>query len=174
MIDNNICFVMSMMCFNTLYNCCVAVLGQYIYRYFLENYPNDDSRVWINITSLESHIYESNQGSCVQNTTAENTTSAAEAWAQKRSADLIFQSTLWRAFPVIIVTYLFGLYASRLNRRLVLFLSLFGGTLHVVICQVIIYKDLPEYWWYISAFIVGIAGGTNIVGSYVDHSSYIE
>ncbi|CAF0951285.1 unnamed protein product [Adineta ricciae] len=164
MIDNNTCFVMSMMCFHTLCNCCLAILGQYIYQYFLANYPNDDSRAWINITSLTSHIYESNQGTCMQNTTAENTTSAAEVWAQKRSADLIFQSTLWRAFPVIIVTYLFGLYASRLNRRLVLFLSLFGGALHVVICQAIIYRDLPEYWWYIASFIVGIAGGTNVVG----------
>ncbi|CAF1497661.1 unnamed protein product [Rotaria sordida] len=84
--------------------------------------------------------------------------------SQQQSADLIFQATLWRAFPVIIITYLFGLYTSQLNRRLILILSIIGNALHGIIYQAIIYKNLAEYWWYISAFIAGLAGGTNILG----------
>ncbi|CAF4894331.1 unnamed protein product, partial [Rotaria sp. Silwood1] len=117
----------------------------------------------INNLSLKIDTYESNQEQCTKNT-KNISNNSAETWAQQRSADLIFRATLWRAFPVIIVTYLFGLYASQLNRQLVLILSLFGNIIHVIIYQAIIYKNLAEYWWYIAAFIVGLAGGTNILG----------
>ncbi|UJR14444.1 hypothetical protein I4U23_001441 [Adineta vaga] len=164
MIATNTYFVVSMICFQTLYNCCLSIVGQYIYQFFLKNYPNDDdSPKWTNITSLMIYFYESNQETCEQNTTTNTSANAAEVWAQQRSADLIFQSTLWRAFPVIVITYLFGLYASQLNRRLILFLSLFGNGIHVVIYQAIVYKNLPEYWWYISAFVAGFSGGTNVL-----------
>ncbi len=43
--------------------------------------------------------------------------------------------------------------------------------MHVVIYQAIIDKNLAEYWWYISAFIAGLAGGTNVIGEYRDDPS---
>jgi ABC-type uncharacterized transport system permease subunit len=48
----------------------------------------------------------------------------------------------------------------------VLLVSIFGNAMHVGIYQAIIYKNLAIYWWYISAFTAGLAGGTNVIGSY--------
>jgi hypothetical protein len=164
MFDNNISFIVSIQCLQTLYNCILSVVGQYIYGYFLQNYPIS-YRNWTNISSVSSSIdsFGLDQEQCTQNTT-DLSNNSAQAWAQQHSADLIFQTTLWRAFPVIIITYLFGLYASQLNRRLILILSIFGNGIHVGIYLAIIYKNLPEYWWYVSAFIAGLAGGTNVLG----------
>lgn len=165
MVQTANCFVVSLVCLQALYNCCLSVVGQYIYKYFLESYPHDGPHNSTNISTIVSETFRSDRNTCASD--ASNTSSsAAELWAQQRSADLLFQATLWRAFPVVVVTYLFGLYASRLNRRAVLFLSLLGNTAHVVIYQAIIYEHLPEYWWYISSFIAGFSGGTNVLGLY--------
>ncbi|CAF1522517.1 unnamed protein product, partial [Rotaria sordida] len=146
--DSNSYFILIIICLQTLYNCILAIIGQYIYGYFLRTYY-DMYQNWtiIKNSSLKIDIFELNREQ-----------------SQQQSADLIFQATLWRAFPVIIITYLFGLYTSQLNRRLILILSIIGNALHVIIYQAIIYKNLAEYWWYISAFIAGLAGGTNILG----------
>ncbi|CAF4320829.1 unnamed protein product, partial [Rotaria sordida] len=159
-------FILIIICLQTLYNCILAIIGQYIYGYFLRTYY-DMYQNWtiINNSSLKIDIFELNREQCIENTT-DISNGSAQIWAQQQSADLIFQATLWRAFPVIIITYLFGLYTSQLNRRLILILSIIGNALHVIIYQAIIYKNLGEYWWYISAFIAGLAGGTNILGYY--------
>ncbi|CAF1424174.1 unnamed protein product [Rotaria sp. Silwood1] len=164
MIDSNSYFIVTIFCLQTLYNCILAVIGQYIYGYFLQTYP-DMYQNWtiINNLSLNINMLEYNREQCIENMT-DISNSSAQIWAQQHSADLIFRATLWRAFPVIIVTYLFGLCASQLNRQLVLIFSLIGNAIHVIIYQAIIYKNLAEYWWYISAFIAGLAGGTNILG----------
>ncbi|CAF0849540.1 unnamed protein product [Adineta steineri] len=160
MADINSYFIVSMICLQTLYNCALSICGQYIYQYYLKTYPAHN---WTNTSSFTINLYESVQETCAQNTT-DVSNNSAEIWAQQRSADLIFQTTLWRAFPVIIITYLYGLYASRLNQKLVLLLSIIGNAIHVIIYQAIVYENLPEYWWYISAFIAGLAGGTNVLG----------
>ncbi|CAF4178992.1 unnamed protein product [Rotaria sp. Silwood2] len=162
--NSNNYFIVTIFCLQTLYNCILAVIGQCIYGFFLQTYP-DTYQNWtiINNLSLKIDTFELNRDQCTENTT-DISNNSAQIWAQQHSADLIFRATLWRAFPVIIVTYLFGLYASQLNRRLVLILSVFVNAIHVIIYQVIIYKNLAEYWWYISAFIAGLGGGTNILG----------
>jgi hypothetical protein len=163
MIDNNNYFIVTILCLQTIYNCILSIIGQYIYRYFLKNYPNNVPQNGTNITFWMSESFQSNEDKCAENST-DNSTNAAQVWAQEHSADLIFQATLWRAFPVIIITYLFGLYASYFNRRLILLISIIGNTIHVIIYQAIIYKNLALYWWYIAAFIAGSAGGTNLLG----------
>ncbi|CAF3841795.1 unnamed protein product [Rotaria sordida] len=164
MSDSNSYFIVIIICLQTLYTCILSIIGQYIYGYFLRTYY-DMYQNWtiINNSSLKIDIFELNREQCIENTT-DISNSSAQTWAQQQSADLIFQATLWRAFPIIIITYLFGLYASQLNRRLVLILSIIGNAIHVIIYQAIIYKNLAEYWWYISAFIVGLSGGPNILG----------
>ncbi|CAF3101257.1 unnamed protein product [Rotaria socialis] len=165
MIDCNSYFIITILCLQTLYNCIVSIIGQYIYGFFLRTY-DDIPLNWTIITddvSVTIKMFKLNQEQCVENTT-DLSNSSAQAWAQQQSADLVFRATLWRAFPVIVITYLFGLYASRLNRRLVLIFSILGNSIHVLIYQAIIYKNLAEYWWYVAAFIAGLAGGTNILG----------
>ena len=160
--DSNRCFIVGILCLQTLYNCIVSVIGQYIYGYFLEIYP-DSTHNRTDVSLPIGLLAQSEQ--CSTNAT-ETTNNSAQAWAQQRSADLIFRLTLCRAFPVIVVTYVFGLYASQLNQRLVLLASIFGNAIHVVIYQGIIYGYLAEYWWYVSAFIAGCAGGTNVLSQY--------
>lgn len=171
MFNSNDYFILILSCLQTIYNCIVAVIGQYIYGYFLKNYP-DKSVNWTVITnsSLYIEMFYSNREQCIENTT-DTSNNSVETWAQQQSADLIFKMTLWRAFPVIIVTYFFGLYASRLNRQLVLIFSIIGNSMHVLIYQAIIYENLPEYWWYAAACIAGLAGGTNIIGYYKYHKT---
>ena len=156
--DSNRCFIVGILCLQTLYNCIVSIIGQYIYGYFLEIYPDSPHN--------RSHISLVEQSEQCSTNATETTNNSAQAWAQQRSADLIFRLTLCRAFPVIVVTYVFGLYASQLNRRIVLFVSILGNAIHVVIYQGIIYRYLAEYWWYVSAFIAGCAGGTNVLSEY--------
>jgi hypothetical protein len=151
--NSNNYFIVTILCLQTIYNCIVSIVGQYIYGFFLQTYPDNFPKNGTNIS------LELNEDKCT-----DNLNNSAQAWAQQRSADLIFQATLWRAFPVIIITYLFGLYASKLNRRFVLLISIFGNSIHVIVYQAIIYKHLAEYWWYISAFIAGLSGGTNVLG----------
>jgi hypothetical protein len=162
MIDNNSYFILIILCLQTIYNCIVSIIGQYIYGFFLKTYP-DIPQNGTNISLFAIDSFGLSEEKCTGNTT-DNSTNPAQAWAQEHSADLIFRTTLWRAFPVIIITYLFGLFAARLNRRLVLLLSIFGNAIHVLIYQAIIYKSLAEYWWCIAAFIAGLSGGTNLLG----------
>ena len=152
---NNNSFIVITLCLQTVYNCIVSITGQYIYGFFLRTYPD-------NFPSNKSNgsLWLDEEASCTENTS----NNSAQIWAQQNSADLIFKATLWRAFPVIVTTYLYGLYASYLNRRLILFISLVGNAAHVIIYQAIIYRNLAVYWWYISAFIAGLAGGTNVLG----------
>jgi hypothetical protein len=163
MTNNNNYFIVAILCLQTIYNCILSIVGQYIYGYYLKTYPDNNPSNGTNISFFISENFQLNEETCAANT-SNNSNNSAQLWAQERSADLIFQATLWRAFPVIIITYLFGLYASYLNRRLILLISLLGNGIHVIIYQAIIYKNLAEYWWYISSFIAGLAGGTNVLG----------
>lgn len=162
MTRKNHCFIVIILCLQTIYNCIVSIIGQYIYAYFLKTYPDVNPPNSSNVTLWVREDFQLNEETCLQDNTS-NPNNSAQIWAQQHSADLIFRMTLWRAFPVIIMTYLFGLYASYLNRRLILFLSIIGNAIHVVIYQAIIYKNLALYWWYIAAFIAGFAGGTNVL-----------
>ena len=160
-------FVVTILCLQTLYNCIVSIIGQYIYGYFLQTYPdgstNGTNGSYLSISYDFTDSRQLHHEQCAANKTG-LTNNSSEDWAQQHSADLLFRMTLWRAFPVIVSTYLFGVYSSRLNRRLVLLVSIFGNAMHVVIYQGIIYGHLAEYWWYVSAFTAGLAGGTNVIG----------
>jgi hypothetical protein len=161
MVISNNYFIVTILCLHTIYNCTLSIVGQYIYQFFLRTYPNIPSENGTNISLFTSDNFELNEGQC-----RNSSSTSAQDWAQQRSADLIFRTTLWRAFPLIIITYLFGLYGPYLNRRIILLLSILGNAIHVIIYQAIIYKNLAEYWWYISAFVAGLSGGTNVLGLY--------
>ena len=169
MFDRKSFFIVSVLSLQTVYSCIMSTIGQFIYGSYLQTYPNDTQNRTIH--TIDSFKQTDKESQCASNTT----TSAAQEWAQQQSAQLLFEMTLWRAFPVIIVTYLFGLYAFRLNRRIVLVLSIFGNGLHVVIYQGIMYRYLAgSWWWYSSAFIAGLSGGTNIISKAPYHHVCIE
>jgi hypothetical protein len=56
------------------------------------------------------------------------------------------------------------LYTSKLGKRVVLLLPIIGSTGQIVIWLAIIYFHLPEFWWYIAAFIIGLSGSSGIFG----------
>jgi hypothetical protein len=165
MVDHNSYFIVIIICLQTIYNCILSVVGQYIYGYYLETYPDILPQNGTNISFFTTYRFALNEEKCTDNTT-NNSDNSAQFWAQERSAELIFRTTLWKAFPLIVITYLFGLHASLLNRRLILLFSLCGNIIHTIICQAIIYMHLAEYWWCVAAFIAGLSGAPNLLGWY--------
>ena len=158
-------FIVSILCLQTVFNCIVSVFGQYIYQYYLEIYSNHSQ----NGTHFYHWKEKHEEVQCLTANQSEGgVNNSAEIWAQEQSADLSYRMTLWRSFPVVITTYLFGVYARKMNRRLALCVSIFGNTLHALIYQAIIYRYLSGYWWYISPLIAGLSGGTNVISKWAD------
>jgi hypothetical protein len=152
------------LCLQTLINCLNSTIGQYIYAFYLHTYPNSSNYTITNAYhSFETLIIINNKSNeCVKNNiSADND---AELWAQQRSADLFFRTNLISSCPVIIMTYILGLYTSKLGNRFVLLLPMIGGTIQYAIWLAIIYFYLSEFWWYIAAFIIGLSGSGGVLG----------
>jgi len=98
---------------------------------------------------------------CVQSDVSPD--SDAQLWAQQRSADLFFRINLMSSCPVIIMTYVLGLYTSKLGKRFVILLPMAGATSQFAIWLAIIYFHLSQFWWYIAAFIVGLSGSSGVL-----------
>jgi MFS family permease len=148
----------------TLSTCIIFTLGQYIYAFYLQTYPfpsNELSNSTVATVSSYLHKIKTNSPEkCSKGNISLDST--AQAWAQQRSADLFFWTNLWSCGPIIIMTYILGLYTPKLGRRFVLLLPMIGTTVQLSIWLSIIYYHLPEYWWYIAAFIVGLSGSDNV------------
>jgi hypothetical protein len=113
--------------------------------------------------TISSYLHEINYTTshkCTKNGIAMNNN--AQAWAQQRSADLFFWTNAWGCCPIIVMTYILGIYTPKLGRRFVLILPMIGIAIQLTIWLSIIYFHLPESWWYIAAFIVGLSGSDNI------------
>ncbi|CAF1177872.1 unnamed protein product [Adineta steineri] len=142
----------------TLCTCIVFTLGQYIYTFYLEIYTLSPHPIQ-NSTFLNKTVNNS-LGKCIKTGISGN--NIAQAWAQQRSADLFFWANLWSCCPIIIMTYILGLYTPKLGRRFVLMLPMIGNATQLIIWLSIIYFHLPEYWWYVAAFIAGLSGSDNV------------
>jgi MFS family permease len=144
----------------TLCTCVISTIGQYIYAFYLQAYyfPSNGTE---NSTTLSSFYSVKNLTTCTQGDVSPD--NDAQAWAQQRSADLFFWTNLFSACPVIVTTYLLGLYTSKLGRRLVLILPMLGTAGQFGIWLSIIYFRLPEYWWYIAAVIIGLSGSNGVL-----------
>lgn len=140
----------------TLSTCIIFTLGQYIYSYYLELYPHYSNAT--NITLRQSQKTFSDK--CVKNN--QSLDSIAQAWAQQKSADLFFWTNFWSCAPIIIMTYILGIHTPRLGRRFVLLLPMFGTAIQLTIWLAIIYYHLPEHWWFVAAFLVGLSGSDNV------------
>jgi hypothetical protein len=145
----------------TLYNCLSLTIGQYIYAYYLQTYPNSSNYTVTSIyNSFESSPNETNR--CAQNHNSSD--GDARLWAQEQSASLFFWINLLSSCPLIVMTYILGLYTSKLGKRFILLLPMSGSAIQIIIWLAIIYFDLPYGWWFIAAIIIGLSGSSGILG----------
>ena len=148
----------------TLCTCIIYTLGQYIYTYYLHTYPYSSNGIKNSTTvTLPPYLHKIHNNSGEKCTKSNiSVDSYAQAWAQQRSADLFFWTNVYSCIPIIIMTYILGLHTPKLGRRFVLILPMLGTAVQVSIWLCIIYMNLPEHWWYIAAFIVGLSGSDNV------------
>ena len=111
----------------TLSTCVTSTIGQYIYAYYLDLYPTLPNST-ANFTTISSgdflRKFNEETSQCSQGVRSPNAN--AQAWAQEKSADLFFWTNLFSSCPVIVMTYLLGLYTPKLGRRFVLILPMLG------------------------------------------------
>jgi MFS family permease len=156
----------------TLCTCVISTIGQYIYAYYLGTYPippNSTSN-WTTISPFVSYNFLKNfndETKKCQNGDLFPDDDVQE-WAQQRSADLFFWTNLYTSCPLIIVTYILGLYTPKLGHRFVLILPMIGTLIQFAIWLAIIYFHLPEYWWYIAAVIIGLSGSSSVLSMNID------
>jgi PCFT/HCP family folate transporter-like MFS transporter 1/3 len=148
----------------TLSNCLVSTIGQYVYAFYLQTYPIPSNDTTTSTVSSFDFLKSVNEdvNTCPQSDISPN--KDAQAWAQQRSADLFFWINLMSSCPVIIMTYLLGLYIPKLGKRFVLILPMVGVTSQLIIWLSIIYFHLPEFWWYIAAVLIGLSGSGGVLG----------
>ena len=149
----------------TLCTCVIYTLGQYIYAFYLHSSPVSLNGSQLHSTNTSAALTLSVKDNQSKEACAKGVLSmdhTAQSWAQQRSADLFFWINVWSFCPIIIMTYVLGLYTPVLGRRFVLILPMLGTAIQLMIWLSIIYLHLPEYWWYIAAFVVGLSGSDNI------------
>ncbi|CAF1329924.1 unnamed protein product [Adineta steineri] len=142
----------------------LAVVGQYIYAFYLKNDPFISNMTLIipNNSSQLSILHTMNNNMTCGND-SNTTTSQAQIWAQQRSADLFFWIDLSNGIPVIIMTYILGLYTPKLGVRFVALLPMLGTVIQLAIWLAIIYLHLADYWWIISSIILGLTGSIGLL-----------
>ena len=159
--------LVTILCVQTACHCVISTVGQYVYIFYLQLYPvtfNETQNVTLIVNTsyelLETVIDGSEQ--CTGD--AYNYSSLnAQLWAQEQSADLFFQMGLWNSCPVIVMTYILGLYIPTLGKRFVLILPMIGTAIQLSIWLSIIYFHLEDYWWSIASFIVGLSGSSSVL-----------
>jgi hypothetical protein len=155
--------LVAILAIHTIISCLTSTVGQYVYRYYLEIYPNSSNYtvknaynafyvvdVNRNETSTCSHKNISRDGD-------------AHTWAQQSSAELFFWTSLVSSCPIIIMTYVLGLYTPQLGKRVVLVIPMLGSTIQLSLWLFIIYFRLSELWWYTAAFINGLSGAGGVI-----------
>jgi hypothetical protein len=145
----------------TLYSCISLTIAQYIYAYYLQTYPNSSNSTVTDLSDpIELSPNETNQ--CAQNHNSSD--SNARLWAQEQSADLYFWINLMSSFPLIVMTYILGLYASKLGKRFLILLPISGAAIQMSIWLALIYLDISYVWWLIGAIIESSSGSSGVLG----------
>lgn len=164
MSDKSAYIIGAILSLQTLCTCIISSIGQYIYAYYLDTYSNSSNNTY-NYTTISSYNFLRNfneeNKKCDESDIFQDAN--AQEWAQEKSADLFFWTNLCSSCPVIIMTYILGLYISKLGQRFVLILPMFGTLIQFAIWLAIIYFHLPEYWWYIAAVIIGLSGSSSVL-----------
>jgi hypothetical protein len=158
------------LCLQTLFGCLSSTINQFIYAFFLHTYPNLPNST-SNYTTTSTHrsliflgVVNNETDVCSNSDIALDRD--AQAWAQQRSAEFFFWINLMSGCPMIIMTYVLGLYTPQLGKRFVLILPMLGMAIQLAIWLIIIYFDVPDFWWFISAVIVGLSGSSGVLRMY--------
>ena len=159
--------VNAILCLQTLSTCLSSTIGQYIYAFYLQIYPGPSNGT-SNFTTASSILSFSTVKATSDNITQCVTSDIlsdndAQAWAQQRSANLFFWTNLFNSCPLIVMTYILGLYTPKLGKRFVLILPILGIASQFAIWLSIMYLRLAEYWWYIAAVISGLSGSSGVL-----------
>lgn len=151
----------------TLCTCVISTIGQYFYIYYLGIYPSPSNSTY-NISTMDTipmidfiRKFNDEVKRCTEGDVSSD--SDAQAWAQEQAADLYFWTSLCGSIPLIIMTYILGLYTPKLGERFVLLVTMLGTLIQFGIWLAIIYFNLPKYWWYIASVIVGLTGSAGIL-----------
>lgn len=151
----------------TLCTCVISIIGQFIYAYYLDIYSNSSNKTSnftiTNTISTYNFLRKFTEDTKKCSDSDILADSDAQSWAQEKSADLYFWTNLYCSGPLIIMTYILGLYTPKLGRRLILTLPMVGILFQFIIWLTIIYFHLPDYWWYISSVIIGLSGSTGVL-----------
>ena len=164
--------VAAILCLQTVSQCVVSTLGQYIYASFLQLYPNASNFTeTVSDTLVRSLMSSAKCPASAVNSSDSN----AQLWAQQQSADLFYRIDLWKSFPMVVMTYLLGIYTPTLGRRLVFVIPMCGTGLQLFLWLAIIYLHSPDFWWCIASFVVGLSGSSAVLSerefSSLRHSS---
>jgi len=170
MADVNSYAIGTIMCLHILSVSLLFPVEQYIYRSYLQTYPFPENRTHnsTNSSTLSSlflvSIINDAEVQCTTNKT-NPPDAAAQAWAQQKSANLFFWINVWQSVPMIIMTYIIGLYIPKLGAHIVLRLPMVGFAGQIAIWLAIIYFHLAEYWWYVAAAFLGLSGFDGVLSS---------
>ncbi|CAF0912550.1 unnamed protein product [Adineta ricciae] len=156
--------IATILCLQTICHSVILTVGQYIYASYLQIYPNSSNTTQnVTLTATRSlHLWQKTLTDVSQQCGANSSSGNAEVWAQEQSADLFFRIDLWNSCPMVLMTFVLGLYIPKLGRRFVLILPMLGAACQLTIWLGIIYFHLADYWWYIASFIVGLSGSTYV------------
>ncbi|CAF3613851.1 unnamed protein product [Rotaria socialis] len=155
--------IATILAIHTIINCLTSTVGQYVYRYYLEIYPNSSNYT---VTNAYHAFYVVDVNTNETSTCSHKNISRdgdAQTWAQQSSAELFFWTSLVSSCPVIIMTYVLGLYTPQLGKRVVLLIPMLGSTIQLILWLLIIYFRLSELWWYTAAFINGLSGAGGVI-----------
>ena len=161
--------IATILCLQTACHCIILTVGQYIYASYLQIYPYSS-----NTTANDTlpSVYLSKSVGIFFKSLRENSNHSsdrgAQLWAQEQSADLLFRIDLWNSCPLILMTYILGLYTPKLGRQVVLILPMLGSVIQLVLWLVIIHFHLADYWWYIASFIVGLSGSSYVLSKRIN------
>ncbi|CAF0728906.1 unnamed protein product [Adineta ricciae] len=152
------------MCLQTLYYYLASSIGQYIYNYYLTTYNPSAVGSFQTLESVSGMTTSLSYNKEFNQCKHRSSSAPAQQWAQQQSSNLFFYQTVAASAPTIAMTYILGLYTHQLGRKFVLILTMFGNVLQYVIWLFTIHYRLPDYWWYIAAFVSSLVGGGNVSG----------
>jgi hypothetical protein len=124
--------------FQTFYYSLAASIGQYIYDYYLKTYI--PASTLSSQTSLLPTTTENQFSQCQD----QSNSVPAQQWAQQKSSNLFFYQTVASSIPIILMTYILGLYTHQLGRKFVLVLTMFGNIFQYAIWLFIIYYQVSS------------------------------
>ncbi|CAF0947857.1 unnamed protein product [Adineta steineri] len=105
-------------------------------------------------------MYQFNNQTCLQQ---ENKTLLYEEPSETNNSDVVYRRNIANSIPAIVMSCLLGVLIPFLGKKFVLILPIIGFIIEMIIALAIIYLKLDIYWWYLSAFMLGLLGNVGLI-----------